>query len=127
LFGMLCSVIVVVAVVVVVVSGQYSWPQHSDGSHVTTSANCGNNATKVSWETHTKLHAQGLKHTPGGCLGEVQGNEGGGGVVEGWRLKDATANVAVDVSHLLHFIFSPSLFFYFFFVVFFFFWHFHII
>lgn len=34
---------------------------HSDGSHVTTSANCGNNATKVSWETHTKLHALRLK------------------------------------------------------------------
>lgn len=34
---------------------------HSDGSHVTTSANCGNNATKVSWETHTKLHALWLK------------------------------------------------------------------
>jgi len=49
-------------------AGQYSWTQHSDGSHVTTSANCGNNATKVSWETHTKLHKQG-KATEGGGNG----------------------------------------------------------
>lgn len=63
---------------------------HSDGSHVTTSANCGNNATKVSWETHTKLHALWLKgRGKQNTSSEARERGRGGGVVDGTWVGDS--------------------------------------
>lgn len=63
---------------------------HSDGSHVTTSANCGNNATKVSWETHTKLHALWLKGRGKQNTSSKARERGGeGGVVDGTWVGDS--------------------------------------
>lgn len=92
---------------------------HSDGSHVTTSANCGNNATKVSWETHTKLHALWLKgRGKQNTSSEAREREGGGGWCcrwhLGWRLEDAVSHflllllLLLPLGPWLHFIFHFS-------------------